>query len=175
MLGIKQSGHIDTIGMSLYMSMLKTALKNEYSESQKSCEIKLTITSLIPEDYLPSPVERLKIYKSLSAADLKSLTNIKYDLLDKCGRHPQELINLFKVTELAIKAKEIDIKKITQASKFLKFKFSENITEDTLNKIMIKNKDNPEIYQIKNNGELWINYVGKDVLNLLNDVIDDFS
>ncbi len=175
MLGIKQSGHIDTIGMSLYMSMLKTALKNEYSESQKSCEIKLTITSLIPEDYLPSPVERLKIYKSLSAADLKSLTNIKYDLLDKCGRHPQELINLFKVTEIAIKAKEIDIEKITQASKFLKFKFSENITEDTLNKIMIKNKDNPEIYQIKNNGELWINYVGKDVLNLLNDVIDDFS
>tara|TARA_B100001057_G_scaffold40223_1_gene36147 strand:- start:14054 stop:17044 length:2991 start_codon:yes stop_codon:yes gene_type:complete len=175
MLGIKQSGHIDTIGMSLYMSMLKTALKNEYSESQKSCEIKLTITSLIPEDYLPSPVERLKIYKSLSAADLKSLTNIKYDLLDKCGRHPQELINLFKVTELAIKAKEIDIEKITQASKFLKFKFSENITEDALNKIMIKNKDNPEIYQIKNNGELWINYAGKDVLNLLNDVIDDFS
>ena len=28
-LGIKQSGHIDTIGMSLYMSMLKTALNND--------------------------------------------------------------------------------------------------------------------------------------------------
>ena len=174
-LGVKQSGHIDTIGMSLYMSMLKTALKNEYPESQRSCEIKLSITSLIPEDYLPSPVERLKIYKKLSTADFKSLTNIKYDLLDKCGRQPQELINLFKVTELGIKAKEIDIKKIIQASKFLKFKFGENITEDVLNKIIIKSKNDSEIYQIKKDSELWINHIGKDVLNLLDEFIDELS
>ena len=174
-LGVKQSGHIDTIGMSLYMSMLKTALKNEYPESQRSCEIKLSITSLIPEDYLPSPVERLTIYNKLSTADFKSLTNINYDLLDKCGRHPQELINLFKVTELGIKAKEIDIKKITQASKFLKFKFGENITEDALNKIIIKSKNDSEIYQIKKDSELWINHIGKDVLNLLDEFIDELS
>jgi transcription-repair coupling factor (superfamily II helicase) len=39
-LGVKQSGHIDTIGMSLYMSMLKTALKNDNIEINTTCEIK---------------------------------------------------------------------------------------------------------------------------------------
>ena len=29
-------------------------------------------------------------------------------------------------------------------------------------------------YQIKKNGELWINYADEDVLNLLNEVINEF-
>ena len=70
---------------------------------------------------------------------------------------------------------KIDIKKITQASKFLKFKFGENITEDALNKIIIKSKNNSEIYQIKKDSELWINHIGKDVLNLLDEFIDELS
>ena len=174
-LGIKQSGHIDTIGMSLYMSMLKTALNNDYLETNKSCEVKLSITSLIPEEYLPSPIERLKIYKNLSTANFKILDEIKLDLLDKCGKHPQELKNLFKITEIAIRGKELGVDKITQASKFLKVKLKENISEYTLENIIRLTKDNPDTYQIKNNGELWINYLDKDVLNLLNEVIHEFS
>ena len=30
-------------------------------------------------------------------------------------------------------------------------------------------------FQIKKNGELWINYANEDVLNLLNEVINEFS
>ena len=155
--------------------MLKTALNNEYLEANKSCEVKLSITSLIPEEYLPSPIERLKIYKNLSKANFKILDEIKLDLLDKCGKHPQELKNLFKITEIAIRSKELGIDKITQASKFLKVKFKEDISEYTLENMIRLTKDNPDTYQIKNNGELWINYLDKDVLNLLDEVIDEFS
>ena len=108
-LGVKQSGHIDTIGMSLYMSMLKTALNNDQIEVSPSCEIKVAVTSLIPEYYLPSPVERLKIYKKLSGADSRTLREIKDDLLDRCGKHPVELENLFKITEISIKAKYLSL------------------------------------------------------------------
>ena len=175
LLGVKQSGHIDTIGMSLYMSMLKSALKNEYEEVNKTCEIKLTITCLIPEDYLPSPVERLKVYKNLSNADFKTLCNIKSDLLDRCGKYPHELNNLFKITELAIKGRDLNIKRIAQTSKFLKFKFGKNLSENTLKNILKMSKDNYSSVQFKNNDELWINHIDKDVLNLLDEVIDEFS
>ena len=174
-LGIKQSGHIDTIGISLYMSMLKTALNNDEKNIEKSCEIKLSITSLIPEKYLPSPTERLKIYKKLSTATFEVLNEIKFDLLDRCGKHPQELKNLFQITELAIKAKNFDIKKIIQAPKFLKIGFIENVSDNVLETITRLSNDNSEFYQIKKNGELWINYANEDVLNLLNEVINEFS
>ena len=174
-LGVKQSGHIDTIGMSLYMSMLKTALNNDHIEMNPSCEIKVSVTSLIPEYYLPSPTERLKIYRKLSGADVKTLTEIKIDLLDRCGKHPVELENLFKITEISIKAKSLEISKIVQSSKYLKFKFNKTLKDKTLSKILSFTSESPEIYEIKKNGELWINFNGQDVLNLVDNAIQKFT
>ena len=174
-LGVKQSGHIDTIGMSLYMSMLKTALNNDHIEINPSCEIKVSVTSLIPEYYLPSPTERLKIYRKLSGADSKTLSEIKIDLLDRCGKHPVELTNLFKITEISIKAKSLEITKIVQSSKYLKFNFSKTLNDKTLSKILSVTNENPEIYEIKKNGELWINFNDQDVLNLVDNVVQKFA
>ena len=174
-LGVKQSGHIDTIGMSLYMSMLKTALNNDHIEINSSCEIKVSVTSLIPEYYLPSPTERLKIYRKLSGADSKTLSEIKIDLLDRCGKHPVELTNLFKITEISIKAKSLEITKIVQSSKYLKFNFSKTLKDKTLSKILSVTNENPEIYEIKKNGELWINFNDQDVLNLVDNVVQKFA
>ena len=175
MLGVKQSGHIDTIGMSLYMSMLKTALNNDQIEVSPSCEIKVAVTSLIPEYYLPSPVERLKIYKKLSGADSRTLREIKDDLLDRCGKYPIELENLFKITEISIQAKYLEITKIVQSPKYLKFKFSKTLKDKTLSKILSITSENSEMYEIKKNGELWINFNGQDVLNLLDNAIQKFT
>jgi hypothetical protein len=36
-------------------------------------------------------------------------------------------------------------------------------------------KESPEMYEIKKNGELWINYNGQDVLNLLDNAIQKFT
>ena len=99
---------------------------------------------------------------------------IKLDLLDKCGKHPQELKNLFQITELAIKAKNLDIKKITQTSKFIKIGFLENVSDNILETIIKLTSHSSGSYQIKKNGELWINYADEDVLNLLNEVINEF-
>ena len=155
--------------------MLKTALNNDHIEINPSCEIKVSVTSLIPEYYLPSPTERLKIYRKLSGADSKTLIEIKNDLLDRCGKHPVELENLFKITEISIKAKSLEILKIVQSSKYLKFKFSESIKDKTLSKMLSITKESPEMYEIKRNGELWINYNDQDVLNLLDNEIHKFT
>ena len=155
--------------------MLKTALNNDHKEMNPSCEIKVSVTSLIPEYYLPSPTERLKIYRKLSTSDSKTLCEIKIDLLDRCGKHPPELENLFKITEIGINAKSLEITKIIQSSKYLKFKFSKNLKNKTLSKILSITNENPEIYEIKKNGELWINFNGQDVLNLVDNAIQKFT
>ena len=155
--------------------MLKTALNNDHIEINPSCEIKVSVTSLIPEYYLPSPTERLKIYRKLSGADSKTLSEIKIDLLDRCGKHPVELTNLFKITEISIKAKSLEITKIVQSSKYLKFNFSKTLKDKTLSKILSVTNENPEIYEIKKNGELWINFNDQDVLNLVDNVVQKFA
>ena len=155
--------------------MLKTALNNDHIEINPSCEIKVSVTSLIPEYYLPSPTERLKIYRKLSGADSKTLSEIKIDLLDRCGKHPVELTNLFKITEISIKAKSLEITKIVQSSKYLKFNFSKTLKDKTLSKVLSVTNENPEIYEIKKNGELWINFNDQDVLNLVDNVVQKFA
>ena len=61
------------------------------------------------------------------------------DLLDRCGKHPVEFENLFKITEISIKAKYLEITKIVQSSKYLKFKFSETLKDKTLSKAVYQN------------------------------------
>ena len=48
LLGNKQSGHVDTIGLSLYFSMLKEALKTD-APKDKTVIIKLLIPAYLPE------------------------------------------------------------------------------------------------------------------------------
>ena len=69
MLGEKQSGHIENVGMSMYLSMLKAAL-NETNEINKNVEIEVNFydSSFIDSKYLPSPIERLKIYRKINQA-----------------------------------------------------------------------------------------------------------
>ena len=61
LLGDEQSGHIQTIGFSLYSEMLEQTIKlmkagkqlNLDKPLQESTEINLRIPALIPDDYLP--------------------------------------------------------------------------------------------------------------------------
>jgi len=48
-------------------------------------------------------------------------------------------------------------------------------TKKTLSKMLSITNENPEIYEIKKNGELWINFNGQDVLNLVDNAIQKFT
>ena len=69
----------------------------------------------------------------------------------------------------------MEITKIVQSSKYLKFKFSKTLKDKTLSKILSITNESPEMYEIKKNGELWINFNGQDVLNLLDYAIQKFT
>ena len=67
MLGDKQSGHVENVGMSLYLSMLKSALDNtQESTTINDIEINFYDSAYIDNNYLPSAIERLKIYRKIN-------------------------------------------------------------------------------------------------------------
>ena len=103
-LGVKQSGHIEAIGLSMYLSMLKSAvddLKGHEQERILDTEINFNDRALIPESFLPVANERLKIYRSLNdAINNEEVNKILEDLTDRCGKPNDDLLNLIESSKL---------------------------------------------------------------------------
>jgi len=161
MLGDKQSGHINTIGINLYLSMLKSALnkfKNNDEKELIQTEINFYDSSYINDGYLPSPLERLKIYKSLnSASKIDEVEQIKNDLIDRCGSLTDEIKNLINDTKLTIVIKKSGIIKINSTSRKTSFLLSTKIDKNIFDKIMSLVMQEPDIYKINSENKLIYN------------------
>jgi len=109
LLGDEQSGHMQTIGFSLYMELLERAIEAlksgeqpSLSESQSDkTEINLGISALLPDDYVPDVAIRSSLYKRVANAKTKkALRDLQVELIDRFGLLPNQAKNLFAVSEL---------------------------------------------------------------------------
>ena len=161
MLGDKQSGHINSVGINLYLSMLKSALnkfKNNDEKELIQAEINFYDSSYINDDYLPSPLERLKIYKSLnSASSIYEVDQIKNDLVDRCGALTDEIKNLINDTKLSIIIKNSGIIKINSNPHKSSFLLSAKINKGVFDKILTLVTKEPNIYNINKENKLIFN------------------
>ncbi len=121
LLGEEQSGQMQEIGFSMYMEMLDKAVKDLKEGRQPDLErpldhgteIELGAPTLIPDDYLPDVHTRLMMYKRIaSAADMHELRELQVEMIDRFGLLPDQLKNLFRITELKLKATPLGIQKI---------------------------------------------------------------
>ncbi|OSC57438.1 TRCF domain-containing protein, partial [Staphylococcus aureus] len=102
-LGSEQSWQIESIGFSLYMDLLESAvnaLKAGREPSleeltQQQVEIDLRLPALLPEDYLGDVNIRLSFYKRIAGAENKpELDELKVELIDRFGRLPEATTSL---------------------------------------------------------------------------------
>lgn len=106
LLGTEQHGYISSVGFTLYCQLLNQAieeLKGKKTEEEYSPSIELPIPAYLPLDYIGGEEEKLNIYKRLG--DIKSekkLEGIKEEMLDRFGKYPEEVENLFKIIKLKI-------------------------------------------------------------------------
>jgi len=121
LLGEDQSGHIQSIGFSLYMELLDRAVdairKGKSVELDipldEDTEVNLNIPALIPEDYLPDVHMRLIMYKRIAnAATDDELRELQVEMIDRFGLLPDHLKNLFRVTDLKLRARQLGICKV---------------------------------------------------------------
>ena len=139
-LGVKQSGHIEAIGLSMYLSMLKSAvndLKGNEQEKILDTEINFNDRALIPDSYLPVANERLKIYRSLNdAKNNEKVNKILEDLKDRCGKPNDDLLNLIESSKLRILANKVGIKKIYSNQEKAMITFNDNLSDQVYKKLI---------------------------------------
>ncbi len=143
LLGEEQSGSMQAIGFGLYMELLQKAVHSLKSGKKvtlaehlrQGAEINLSFSALIPEAYLPDVHTRLTLYKRIAnAKTVDDLNELQVEMIDRFGLLPEATKDLFKLTELKIKASPIGIRKIEAASKSGKIEFeaTPNINPDKL-------------------------------------------
>ncbi|GAB3482259.1 transcription-repair coupling factor [Marinomonas epiphytica] len=152
LLGDGQSGHIEHVGFSLFMEMLDRAvksLKNGESpdvdiSTPAQTDVNLRIPALIPEDYLGDVHSRLILYKRIaSATNDAELKELQVEMIDRFGLLPDATKNLFRQTNLKLKAEKLGINKIEAGPKEGKILFRADTPVDPMKLIkLIQTKPN---------------------------------
>ncbi len=108
LLGTRQHGHIARVGLNLYASMLREAaarLKGEALPVEP--ELALEVTAFFPEEYVPDSFERVALYRRLlTVRDETELNEFRAELVDRFGRYPSVVENLFLVAQVRLIARQ---------------------------------------------------------------------
>ena len=167
-LGGNQSGHVEAVGLELYMELLKEAvneLKGEKVSHNTDLEVTTQFPSFIPKSYIKDDAERLKQYKRLSnCGSLDILESNKEVLIDIYGSFPQEVKNLFLVLECRLILKNLAMTSFKITAKNILISFDENIinsNESLRNRIVSFFMERPKVYQFSPNYQVNCSFKDK--------------
>ena len=129
LLGAEQSGHMSDVGYDMYLRLLEEAVleeRGEKPEIRADCAADLAVSANIPERYVPSPEQRMDLYRRIALirteADADDLTD---ELIDRFGDPPSSVNALIHVALLRGEATRAGITDISQKSGFLRFTLGE--------------------------------------------------
>lgn len=136
-MGKDQSGHIRGIGYELYMQLVEEVaheIKKEPYRRVRPVQIKTDIDVYIPDFYIPEAL-KLNFYRRLSkVGDMDGLAQIYEEMLDRFGKPPLEVENLYAIARIKILAEKIDVKTIIIRDRKLNIEFYFD-TQVNLNKL----------------------------------------
>ena len=130
--------------------MLKEAIKGtDDIYSNNNLEINFNDSSFIDDNYLPSPIERLKIYSQISqSSSFEELEELNKNLIDRCGKMPPETLNLINNKFIGLRIKNTGIKSIKSNEKSTNIQLESNAKKDIINNMINLVSSSPEIYSI---------------------------
>ena len=140
LLGDKQSGHIKETGVELYQQMLLETIEKiknspEIVKNQEiiasnidySIQIKLSISLLIPKNYIEDLSLRMTFYKKIALIknddDQEALCN---EMNDRFGKIPQEVSNLIEIAKIKHQCYQINVTSITTCQNAILIAFKDN-------------------------------------------------
>ncbi|MCC5888131.1 MAG: transcription-repair coupling factor [Gammaproteobacteria bacterium] len=162
LLGDDQSGQMQAIGFSLYMEMLDRAVKAIRAGKEPSLsmplgegiEVDLHLPALIPDDYLPDVHTRLVHYKRIAnAEDADALTNLQAEMVDRFGRLPPQVVNLFRVTEIKLLAQHLGVTRVDFGESGGRVEFGQDTTVDPMRVIELV-QSSPDRYRFDGGNRL---------------------
>lgn len=137
LLGSEQSGFINDLGYDVYHKILDDAVK-ELKETEfkglfetelslheevgaSDCQIETDLDILIPESYISSISERLFIYNEVdNIKDEETLNSFRNSMVDRFGKLPIEVENLFEIVRIRWMAESLGFEKLTIKDNIIK-------------------------------------------------------
>jgi transcription-repair coupling factor (superfamily II helicase) len=126
-LGQQQHGHLNAIGIDLYLRMLDEAvheLKGEPAQLEVRATLNLGINIKIPESYISDERQRLRMYKRISALKSEeSLHDMEAELVDRYGPIPEPVSQLLKYAVLKSRAEQLMIQSVERKGDEIRMRF----------------------------------------------------
>ena len=187
-IGDEQSGFIREIGTELYYQMLEEEIINQKKINKKENNIinqnyfqpviKIPEEIYIPEKYIDDLDLRMSLYKRISSLNnTKNLNDLIIELIDRFGKLPTEVINLFKLIEIKILCWKYNIELIEFSRKGILFGFHQNkpINPDKIMKHSFLKLNN---FIIRPDQKLFYDFMGQlndDRFTLVKKLISSFK
>lgn len=115
-LGIEQSGQMETIGFDLYMELLQETIAEIQGQdipSVDDTQIDLPITAFIPGDWITDPDEKINAYRQATQCENNDeLVHFASNLVDRYGTLPKAVESLIEVMKLKKIAKKCGFSRI---------------------------------------------------------------
>jgi len=128
-LGQQQHGHLNAIGIDLYLRMLDEAvheLKGEPSRPEVRTILNLGINIKIPESYIADERQRLRMYKRISAlATQEALQDMEAELTDRYGPVPLPVKQLLNYAVVKSRAEQLMIQTVERKGSEVRMRFHE--------------------------------------------------
>jgi transcription-repair coupling factor (superfamily II helicase) len=113
LLGGEQSGHIEAVGLDLYLKLLEQTileLKGQAPRESPRTVLNLRVDLRIPEDYVPEVHQRMSLYKRVSQVrDGAEVAKLAEELRDRYGPFPPEVEGLLAYAALRLRAEALAV------------------------------------------------------------------
>ncbi|TKX33099.1 DEAD/DEAH box helicase [Campylobacter aviculae] len=146
LLGIDQSGHIEQIGLSLYLKMLEDelhSLTKKESFEEKKIDLKLNINAFLNSELISEDRLRLELYRRLSKCQkVNEIYEIEGEIEDRFGKldvYTKQFLSLMMIKILALGKFKI-ISNFEQNIQFVNF-------NDEKELIKARSKDDDDIIE----------------------------
>ena len=116
LLGVEQSGQMETIGFDLYMEMLQEELaeiRGQDIPAVDDTQIDLSVTAFIPADWVTEADEKMAAYRAAADCDSREgLLQLAADWVDRYGPLPAPVQSLLQMMEIKLLAKRCGFSRI---------------------------------------------------------------
>jgi transcription-repair coupling factor (superfamily II helicase) len=179
-LGPEQSGFLMSVGYDLYLKLLEEAVLEEQGEPRTSaaeCSADITVEAHIPDRYVPSPEQRMDLYRRIarirSEEEADDLTD---ELIDRYGEPPRPVNNLIAVALLRGAAAQCGISEIAQKGTSLSFSVAQSALERVSKLCGQERYKGRLLFSAGEKPYLALRVKsGEDALRLARKLVDDFT
>jgi transcription-repair coupling factor (superfamily II helicase) len=116
LLGVEQSGQMETIGFDLYMDMLQECLAELQGQDiprVDDTQVDLPLTAFIPAEWISDNDEKVAAYRAAAQCESKAaLLELVAGWTDRFGPIPQPVQSLLRLLELKLLARRCGISRI---------------------------------------------------------------